>query len=68
MLLNAKQILVSELTLAGNQSKDDIENLVDDTINVSFAEYSKIALESGGTPPETEEGNVVKKFIPFDTE
>ena len=65
MLLNAKQILVSELTLAGSQSQDDIENLVDDTINTSFAEYSKLSL---GTPEVVapQSGNIVKKFIPFD--
>ena len=38
MLLNAKQILVSELTLAQSSNKDDMEELVDNTINNSFIE------------------------------
>ena len=37
MLLNAKQILVSELTLAENEA---IEELVDSKIDKSFAEYN----------------------------
>lgn len=40
MLLNAKQILVSELTLAENAQKEAIEELVDSKINKSFAEYN----------------------------
>jgi CarD family transcriptional regulator len=62
MLLNAKQILVSELTLAENGDKDNIENLVENTINSSFAEYGKFESEAA----EPVEKNIVKKFIPFD--
>ena len=40
MLLNAKQILVSELTLAENLQKEKIEEIVDNKINQSFAEYN----------------------------
>ena len=58
MLLNAKQILVSELTLAESSNKDDMEELVDNTINNSFMEYSKNAVSPVGE-------KVVKKFIPF---
>ena len=58
MLLNAKQILVSELTLAENSNKDEVEELVNNTINNSFTEYSKNIANS--TPD-----NIVKKFIPF---
>ena len=58
MLLNAKQILVSELTLAESSNKDTMEELVDNTINTSFAEYSKNTLNGVGD-------NIVKKFIPF---
>ena len=67
MLLNAKQILVSELSLAGSQDKDHIESLVDNTINTSFVEYAKSVAEMGDIPvaPEAESGNVMKKFIPF---
>ena len=58
MLLNAKQILVSELVLAEHSSKDYIEDLVENKISTSFAEFN----------PETvqkQTGNIVKKFIPF---
>ena len=58
MLLNAKQILVSELTLAENSNKDQMEELINNTINNSFAEYSK-------TINNNEPHNVVKTFIPF---
>ncbi len=58
MLLNAKQILVSELTLAENSNKEQMEELVNDTINNSFAEYSK-------TANNNEPHNIVKTFIPF---
>ena len=58
MLLNAKQILVSELTLAENSNKDEMEELVDNTINISFTEYSK---NIASVTPD----NIVKKFIPF---
>ena len=40
MLLNAKQILVSELTLAENAQKEAIEELVDSKIDKSFAEHN----------------------------
>ncbi len=59
MLLNAKQILVSELTLAENSNKEEMEEIVNNTINASFAEYSKSAVKE---VPD----NVVKKFIPFE--
>lgn len=58
MLLNAKQILVSELTLAENSNKDQMEELINNTINNSFAEYSK-------TINSNEPNNIVKTFIPF---
>ena len=54
MLLNAKQILVSELVLAEHSSKEYIEDLVENKISSSFAEFN----------PKPEDG-VVKKFIPF---
>lgn len=40
MLLNAKQILISELTLAENSQKEEIEQMVDNKIDKSFAEYN----------------------------
>ena len=64
MLLNAKQILVSELSLARDGDKQEMENLVDNTINTSFAEYSKLGIDPA-VNVRTSEGNIVKKFIPF---
>ena len=58
MLLNAKQILVSELTLAEHFSTDNVEELVNNTLTTSFEEYSK----SAEIPMDT----TVKKFIPFE--
>ncbi len=55
MLLNAKQILVSELTLAEHATKDEVEELVDNTINTSYTEYCKNPMPN----------NVVKKFISY---
>ncbi len=40
MLLNAKQILISELTLAENSQKEEIEKIVNNKIDKSFAEYN----------------------------
>lgn len=57
MLLNARQILVSELVLAQNASQDEIENLVDKTLLSSFTEFQH----------NDKADNIVKKFIPFDT-
>lgn len=55
MLLNAKQILVSELILAEHSSADEVEQLVDNTINTSYTEYCKNPIPN----------NVVKKFISY---
>lgn len=62
MLNNAKQILVSELVLAEHASQEEVENLIDNKITMSFEEYKT---------PETTIANdigkgIVKKFIPFD--
>ncbi len=61
MLNNAKLILVSELVLAEHASKEEIEKLVDNKIDMSYKEYrvpteAKIDLQQ----------NAVSKFIPFD--
>lgn len=58
MLLNAKQILVSELTLAENSQKETIEEMVDNRINKSFVEYK------GNNQHTGEEG--VDRLIKFD--
>ena len=59
MLSNAKQILVSELVLAEHASQEEVEELIDNKINLSFNEYrmphEEIDLNT----------NVVNKFIPF---
>src|SRR5699024_4092179 len=60
MLHNAKQILVSELVLAEHATQDEIETLVDNKINTSFAIFktdSEIGIPTG---------NIVNKFIPLD--
>ena len=61
MLDNAKVILVSELALAENSSNDEIEQLVENKIDMSYKEYrvpneAKIDLKQ----------SAVNKFIPFD--
>ena len=60
MLINAKQILVSELVLAERSSYEEMENIVDNKINQSFKEF-RIDDESPLT-------SVVNKFIPFNEE
>ena len=63
MLLNAKQILVSELTLAENSKKEDIEEMVNNKIDLSFMEYNKN--DAVGTVETV--GKTMKKFISFDS-
>ena len=60
MLSNAKQILVSELVLAEHSSEDEVKQLVENKINISFDEYK--------APHENNidlSQNIVSKFIPF---
>ena len=60
MLVNAKQILVSELVLAEQSEHDKIEELVDEQINASY-------IKNVATVNSVEEApNVVQKFIPFE--
>lgn len=59
MLLNAKQILVSELVLAEHSTQEQIEALIDNKISDSFTSF-KIEMKPV-------EDNIVKKFIPFDS-
>ena len=58
MLLNAKQILVSELTLAGNSQKETVEEMVNMKIDKSFETYNGIVEQVGESP--------VQKLIKFD--
>ena len=62
MLLNARQILVSELVLVEQKEKDEVEEMVDNKINVSYEMQTKLGLDQ-----EVEikpESNIMKKFIP----
>lgn len=63
MLLNAKQILVSELVLAESKDKEEIEELVESKINTSYELHSVVPTADVNVAPETPE-NVMKKFIP----
>ena len=61
MLNNAKLILVSELVLAEHATQDEIEQLVDNKINMSYKEY-RIPTEARIDLQQS----AVSKFIPFD--
>lgn len=61
MLINAKQILVSELVLAEHSSYEEMEGIVDNKINQSFKEFKVDMPEDMASL-----SNVVNKFIPFD--
>lgn len=58
MLNNAKQILVSELVLAEHASENEVENLVENKINLSFEEHKNME-------DAINTNNIVSKFIPF---
>lgn len=60
MLNNAKQILVSELVLAEHASEDEVENLIENKITLSYEEHKNSA--DSGIISAT---NIVSKFIPF---
>lgn len=65
MLLNAKQILVSELMLAESKQKDEIESLIEDKINVSYeahiVEQNNTGNNGGNNDDDTD--GVMKTFI-----
>ena len=61
MLNNAKQILVSELVLVENTTSNEMEQLVDNKIDVSYKENR----ENVGIDAEINTSSVVSKFIPF---
>lgn len=58
MLLNARQILISELVLVESASQDEVENLVDNTMLKSYKEFRVDNIEAEG----------INKFIPFNNE
>jgi CarD family transcriptional regulator len=67
MLLNAKQILVSELVLAESKEKDEIEHLVETKINTSYELHgigTVEELQRAVGMAEEPADNIVKKFIP----
>ena len=61
MLVNAKQILVSELALVKQSDTEHIEEIVDERINYSY--LKNIAPE---VSIDESESNPLQKFIPFD--
>ena len=66
MLLNAKQILVSELVLAESKEKEEIESLVENKINMSYEIHgigSAIEFPKVMGMPGDNTDNIVKKFI-----
>lgn len=66
MLLNAKQILVSELVLAESKDKEEVEELVDNKINTSYELHGVTTVEElqkAAGMQEDSTANVVKKFI-----
>lgn len=66
MLLNAKQILVSELVLAESKEKEEVEELVENKINMSYEMHgigTTEELQKTVGIPEENTDNIVKKFI-----
>ena len=66
MLLNAKQILVSELVLAESKGKEEVEALVENKINMSYEIHgigTTAELQKAVGMPEENTDNIVKKFI-----
>ena len=61
MLLNAKQILVSELVLAESKDKEEVEALVENKINTSYELHGISEIDK--IPVEDPANNIVKKFI-----
>ena len=58
MLFIGMQILVSELVLAEHASENEVEDLIENKINLSFEEHK-------ATMDTIDTGNIVSKFIPF---
>lgn len=61
MLLNARQILVSELVLAEDKDKNEIEELVDKKIEESYALHTEA--ETDDISNIEEPSNIMKKFV-----
>ena len=65
MLLNAKQILVSELVLAQDSTTENIEELVNNKINESYEVHEVPDGEVKNVVGLDDTTNIVKKFIPL---
>lgn len=63
MLLNAKQILVSELVLAQNVEREKMEEIVDSKIDTSYSLHGITENIDVNTTDDIVGSNVVKKFI-----
>ena len=63
MLNNAKQILVSELVLAGSEDKETVEELVENKINASYEMHGIETIKNVVGIPEETNASIVKKFI-----
>ena len=57
MLLNAKQILISELVLAENKDKDEVEELIENKINYSYELHSIVDVNI-----EEKQPKIMKQF------
>ena len=57
MLLNAKQILISELVLAEKRELNEVESAVESKIEKAYEIHANTVKDT------IEEGNVVKKLI-----
>ena len=61
MLVNAKQILVSELMLAESKEKEEIETLIENKMDVSYELH--LANQNNSGDGNTEDSGIVKTFI-----
>ena len=61
MLLNARQILISELVLAQDKEKSEVEEMVDKTIDESYALHT--TSETDNISNIETPNNIVKKFV-----
>ncbi len=61
MLLNARQILISELVLAQDKDKSEVEEMVDKTIDESYALHTNT--ETDNISDIEAPSNIVKKFV-----
>ena len=63
MLINAKQILVSELMLAEDKQKDEIETLIEGKMDTSYQMHLSNTSGESGTDSTDDTDGIVKTFI-----